>query len=174
MAHLPLPHLEGLPLLPPLEGPSLQELQLPPPVDILAKLGMKRKKKWVVEGQIKRTNWKAVPLNKLTEKGFWTSVDEEKMANPALLEDLQNRFSTKPAGKKVMEDSEGDTISKKKNKELKVLDAKAGQNLSVVLGESAMREIVFLTYHLYLGGALNHISHADVRRCIISCDTSVD
>merc|ERR1719209_1920743 len=34
-------------------------------VDVLAKLGMKRKKKWAVEGQIKRTNWKQVPVGKL-------------------------------------------------------------------------------------------------------------
>ena len=33
---------------------------------VLAKLGMKRKKKWSVEGQMKKTNWKAIPLNKLT------------------------------------------------------------------------------------------------------------
>ena len=33
-----------------------------------SQLGMKRKKKWAVEGQIKRTNWKAVPASKLTEK----------------------------------------------------------------------------------------------------------
>jgi len=70
-------------------------------VDVLAKLGMKRKKKWAVEGQIKRTNWKQVPVGKLTEKAFWTGVDEERLASQSLIEDLQNRFSSKPPGKKI-------------------------------------------------------------------------
>jgi len=123
---------------------------------MLAKLGMKRKKKWVVEGQIKRTNWKAVPVNKLTEKAFWTNVDEEKLADQALIEDLQNRFSSKPPAKKSVDDQASQNTGKKKTKELKVLDAKAAQNLSVVLG-----------------GALKHISYTDLRKCILRCDTSV-
>merc|ERR1719422_1004984 len=65
----------------------------PAAVDVLAKLGMKRKKKWAVEGQIKRTNWKAVPLTKLTEKAFWTNVDEEQLVSQTLIEDLQSKFS---------------------------------------------------------------------------------
>merc|ERR1719186_353839 len=125
-------------------------------VDVLAKLGMKRKKKWAVEGQIKRTNWKAVPLNKLTEKAFWTQVDEEQLASQSLIEELQNKFSSKPPAKKSVDDSSSNTTGKKKTKELKVLDAKAAQNLSVVLG-----------------GALKHISYADLRKCILRCDTSV-
>ena len=64
----------------------------PSAVDVLVKLGMKRKKKWTVEGQIKRTNWKAVPLNKLTEKTFWTSVDEEQLVSQSLIEEIQNKF----------------------------------------------------------------------------------
>ena len=66
----------------------------------MCQLGMKRKKKWAVEGQIKRTNWKAVPASKLTEKvittrksrlhissqAFWTGVDEERLASQALIE----------------------------------------------------------------------------------------
>merc|ERR1719481_112046 len=65
----------------------------PPPaapqqVDILTRLGMKRKKKWTVEGQIKRTNWKAVPANKLTENSFWTKVDEERLVSQTLIENL--------------------------------------------------------------------------------------
>ena len=126
-------------------------------VDVLAKLGMKRKKKWAVEGQIKRTNWKQVPVGKLTEKAFWTGVDEERLASQSLIEDLQNRFSSKPPGKKSSEDSGSNSgTGKKKTKELKVLDAKAAQNLSVILG-----------------GALKHISYPDLRKCILRCDTTV-
>ena len=126
-------------------------------MDVLAKLGMKRKKKWAVEGQIKRTNWKQVPVGKLTEKAFWTGVDEERLASQSLIEDLQNRFSSKPPGKKSSEDSGSNTgTGKKKTKELKVLDGKAAQNLSVILG-----------------GALKHISFPDLRKCILRCDTTV-
>ena len=89
--------------------------------DILFKLGMKRKKKWAVEGQIKRnedkkyilnkwqllysslkclfmrrfsriflssltrTNWKPVPVTKLTENAFWT---KEKIYEHILLKVL--------------------------------------------------------------------------------------
>ena len=46
--------------------------------------------------------------------------------------------------------------SGKKSKELKVLDAKSAQNLSVVLG-----------------GALKYISYPDLRKCILQCNTDV-
>ena len=122
----------------------------------MMRLGMKRKKKWAVEGQIKRTNWKAVPLAKLTENAFWTKVDEEALASESLVEELQSKFSSKPPAKRSVDDSSNSTAGKKKTKELKVLDAKAAQNLSVVLG-----------------GALKHISYTELRRCILRCDTSV-
>jgi len=137
----------GAPLAP--AAPSTQ--------DIMVKLGMKRKKKWSVVGQIKRTNWKQVPVNKLTNKAFWTQVDEERLASQSLIEDLTNRFSSKPPPKKEESDEKSTSNSgKKKTKELKVLDPKAAQNLSILLG-----------------GALKHISYDDLRKCILRCDTSV-
>lgn len=45
---------------------------------------------------------------------------------------------------------------KKKTKELKVLDPKAAQNLSILLG-----------------GALKHISYEELRMFILKCDTQV-
>merc|ERR1719481_2181948 len=131
----------------PAPGPNAQ--------DILAKLGMTNKKKWSVGGQMKRTNWKSVPLTKLTEKAFWTKVDEEALVSQSLIEDLQSKFSSRPPKRSVEENSTGGQ-SKKKAKELKVLDGKAAQNLSVILG-----------------GALKHISYKDLRKCIMRCDTSV-
>jgi diaphanous 2 len=44
----------------------------------------------------------------------------------------------------------------KKVKDLKVLDGKAAQNISILLG-----------------GSLKHMSYADVRKCILHCDDSV-
>jgi len=128
----------------------------PVAIDVFAKLGMKKKKKWTVEGQIKRTNWKAVPLNKLTEKAFWTNVNEEQFASQTLLEEIQSKFSSRPAAKTSIDDGSNSNAGKKKTKELKVLDPKAAQNLSILLG-----------------GALKHISYKDLRKCILRCDTSV-
>ena len=109
-----------------------------------------------MEKNIKKTNWKQIPANRLTEKAFWTKVDEEQLVSQTLIEDLQNKFSSRPPGKKSVDENSAGGPSKKKTKELKVLDAKAAQNLSVVLG-----------------GALKHISYADLRKCILRCDTSV-
>ena len=47
---------------------------------------------------------------------------------------LQERFSTNP-GKVNNEEKVNQDTRKKKNKALKVLDAKAAQNLSVILGK---------------------------------------
>jgi diaphanous 2 len=44
----------------------------------------------------------------------------------------------------------------KKVKDLKVLDGKAAQNISILLG-----------------GSLKHICYADVRKCVLRCDDSV-
>jgi diaphanous 2 len=44
----------------------------------------------------------------------------------------------------------------KKVKDLRVLDGKAAQNISILLG-----------------GSLKHMSYADVRKCILRCDDNV-
>ncbi|XP_059080530.1 protein diaphanous-like isoform X3 [Tigriopus californicus] len=161
----PPPGMGGGPPPPPPPGmggppppPGMLRLAGPNQEEILQKLGMKRKKKWHVENQTKRTNWKAIPATQLTENAFWTKVDEEKLASESLIENLMNKFSTKPVPKQLemnME-SNGTGTGKKKTKELKVLDHKAAQNLSILLG-----------------GALKHISHDDLKTCILHCDTDV-
>ena len=137
----------------------------PPPMmlqptqeDILVKLGMKRKKKWNVENQTKRTNWKSVPAAKLTKEAFWTKVDEERLASESLINNLINKFGTKPASKQNENSDNGvqNGVNKKKTKELKVLDPKAAQNLSILLG-----------------GALKHISYEELRKCILQCDKKI-
>ena len=108
-----------------------------------------------MEKNIKKTNWKQIPVARLTEKAFWTKVDEEQLVSQTLIEDLQNKFSSRPPGKKSVDENSAGGPAKKKTKELKVLDGKAAQNLSVILG-----------------GALKHISYADLRKCILRCDTN--
>ena len=65
---------------------------MPNQEEILVKLGMKRKKKWSLTNQTKRTNWKSVPANKLTKDAFWTKVDEERLASESLIDNLMNKF----------------------------------------------------------------------------------
>ena len=123
---------------------------------------MKRKKKWSVENPTKRTNWKSVPATKLTENAFWTKVDEERLASESLIENLMTKFSTRPMAKGTNQtngevNANGNGVGgKKKTKELKVLDPKAAQNLSILLG-----------------GPLKHISYEELRRCIMRCDTEL-
>ena len=81
---------------------------------------------------MKRTNWKAIPVTSLTEDSFWVKVDEERLASQNLIDDLHDHFCSKPSTKLV--EASSNPSSGKKSKELKVLDAKAAQNLSVVLG----------------------------------------
>ena len=53
------------------------------------------------------------------------------------MQSLQERFSSKPANKSEENDISKDK-KRKKLKELKVLDAKAAQNLSVILGKECL------------------------------------
>ncbi|XP_040571681.1 protein diaphanous isoform X5 [Lepeophtheirus salmonis] len=143
---------------PPGPPPPCAPIQQPSQDDILTKLGMKRKKKWTMNNPTKRTNWKSVPANKLTKDAFWTKIDEERLASDTLVENLMNKFSTKPPIRNSdnPDSTSNGNMGKKKTKELKVLDPKASQNLSILLG-----------------GALKHIPYDDLRICILRCDTSV-
>jgi len=141
---------------------------MPSQEDILFKLGMKRKKKWTVEGPIKRTNWKSVPAQKLTKDAFWTKVDEEKLASESLVENLMSKFGSKPSSKKGghANGANGEAgaggggaasgQNKKRTKELKVLETKAAENLSIMLA-----------------GPVKHISYEELRLCILRCDTNI-
>jgi len=116
---------------------------------------MKPKKKWQLDMPMKRTNWKTIQPQKLSEKAFWVRVEEDRLVSPDLLEGLSSRFSSRPPVKKAKE-GEPDKPTSKKFKELKVLDAKAAQNLSILLG-----------------GSLKYMSYEDIKRSILHCDESV-
>ena len=98
-----------------------------------------------------------MPAQKLTKDSFWTKVDEEKLVSKSLIENLTNKFGTKPASKKVAAGSDGAGPNgtaggggKKKVKELKVLDAKSAQNLSIMLN-----------------GPVKHMSYEELKKCIL-------
>ncbi|XP_059482585.1 protein diaphanous isoform X2 [Neocloeon triangulifer] len=151
----PMPGMGGPPMPPPPPGmgpPPPPGMAMGPPraPDVLP-YGLKPKRKWDVGGPLKRANWKAIVPQKMSEKAFWIQVREEKLASPDILEGLAQKFSSKPISKKS-----DDNIEKqpnKKIKDLKVLDGKAAQNLSILLG-----------------GSLKHLSYEDVKRCILRCD----
>ncbi|OWR47100.1 putative Diaphanous [Danaus plexippus plexippus] len=127
---------------------------LKPQPDVLPH-GLKPKKKWEVEGPLKRANWKTIVPQKMSEKAFWLKVQEDKLASPDILTGLAQKFSSKPMAKKN-EDNVDRAHTLKKAKDLKVLDSKAAQNLSILLG-----------------GSLKHLSYEHIKTCILRCDTTV-
>ena len=135
-------------------GPPPGMPATPPRPDVLP-FGMKPKKKWQLEMPLKRTNWKTIQPQKLSEKAFWVNVEEDRLVSPDLLEGLSAKFSSKPPVKKAKE-GETDKPMSKKFKELKVLDGKSAQNLSILLG-----------------GSLKYMSYEDIKRAILHCDESV-
>ncbi|KAF0298551.1 Protein diaphanous [Amphibalanus amphitrite] len=139
-------------------GPPGQ-LQIPAgmpgtPQPIQLPYGMKPKKKWSLAKNLKRANWKKVMPQHLKENSFWVGINEERLADEDILEGLQNRFSSKPVAVKM--DTDGANAKTKRTKELRVLDGKAAQNLSILLG-----------------GPLKHMSYEDVKRAILRCDEEV-
>ncbi|KAK2720795.1 hypothetical protein QYM36_004609, partial [Artemia franciscana] len=123
--------------------------------DILP-FGMKPKRKWSIDVPLKRTNWKTIAPQKLSEKSFWTKLEEDKLVSPDVIESLTSRFSTKPPAKKAKSDENGEKTSGKKVKELKVLDGKAAQNLLILLN-----------------GSLKYMSYEDVKTAILQCNEEV-
>ncbi|KPJ00072.1 Protein diaphanous, partial [Papilio xuthus] len=82
-------------------------------------------------------------------------VQEDKLASPDILTGLAQKFSSKPVAKKN-EDAVDKVHTLKKVKDLKVLDSKAAQNLSILLS-----------------GSLKHMSYDHIRTCVLRCDTTV-
>ncbi|KAL3878570.1 hypothetical protein ACJMK2_030907 [Sinanodonta woodiana] len=79
-----------------------------------------------------RRNITSVNVCLLEKDSFWVKANEKKFESPDLLSELVENFSTKTVTKDNNEAQENKPA--KKGKELKVLDPKAGQNLSILLG----------------------------------------
>ncbi|CAB3233745.1 unnamed protein product [Arctia plantaginis] len=148
----PPPPMMGGPRPPPPPGGFAPRMPQP---DVVLPYGLKPKKKWELEGPLKRANWKTIVPQKMSEKAFWVKVQEDKLASPDILTGLAAKFSSKPVAKKN-EDAVDKVHTLKKVKDLKVLDSKAAQNLSILLG-----------------GSLKHMSYEHIRTCILRCDTTV-
>nr|XP_057918935.1 protein diaphanous homolog 1-like isoform X1 [Doryrhamphus excisus]XP_057918936.1 protein diaphanous homolog 1-like isoform X1 [Doryrhamphus excisus] len=103
---------------------------VPPPLPF----GLQPKKEYKPEVQLKRANWSKIGPEDLSESSFWTSAKEEKFENNELFAKLTLAFSSQTKTKKELDGGDDKHLQKKKVKELKVIDSKSSQNLSIFLG----------------------------------------
>lgn len=130
----PPPLFGGPPPPPPLGG-----IPPPPGAPIDLPYGMKQKKIYKPEVSMKRINWSKIEPKELSENCFWLKVKEDKFENPDLFAKLALNFATQmkvPKNTEALEEKPQPT--KKKVKELRVLDPKTAQNLSIFLGSYRM------------------------------------
>uniref|UniRef100_A0A8C8CR68 Diaphanous-related formin 2 n=1 Tax=Oncorhynchus tshawytscha TaxID=74940 RepID=A0A8C8CR68_ONCTS len=107
----------------------------PPPLDVDPHLlrpsrlpyGLEAKKTYKPEAVMKRVNWSKVVPQEMAENCFWIKVKEEKFENQDLFAQLSLSFSSRTKDARM-------TQFKKKAKELRILDGKTAQNLSIFLG----------------------------------------
>ncbi|XP_037531130.1 protein diaphanous homolog 2 [Nematolebias whitei] len=120
---------------PPFGGPGGPP---PPPALPVVKLpyGLEPKKMYKPETVMKRVNWTKIVPQEMAENCFWIKVKEEKFENPDLFSQLSLCFSSQSKVKKDVSDETDNKVPqfKKKAKELRILDAKTAQNLSIFLG----------------------------------------
>lgn len=92
--------------------------------------------------QLRRPNWSKFVAEDLSQNCFWTKVKEDRFENNELFAKLTLAFSAQTKTSKAKKDQEGGeekkSVQKKKVKELKVLDSKTAQNLSIFLGSFRM------------------------------------
>uniref|UniRef100_A0A8D0L0I9 Diaphanous related formin 3 n=1 Tax=Strix occidentalis caurina TaxID=311401 RepID=A0A8D0L0I9_STROC len=96
--------------------------------------GMKPKKEFRPEVTMKRLNWSKIRPQEMTESCFWVKAEEDKYENADMLCKLELTFCCQNRVRKEEEDFEEKKSIKKRIKELKVLDPKIAQNLSIFLG----------------------------------------
>uniref|UniRef100_A0A3Q1F1N3 Protein diaphanous homolog 2 n=1 Tax=Acanthochromis polyacanthus TaxID=80966 RepID=A0A3Q1F1N3_9TELE len=120
---------------PPFGGPGMPP---PPPALPVIKLpyGLETKKTYKPETVMKRVNWTKIVPQEMAENCFWIKVKEEKFENPDLFAQLSLCFSSQSKVRTDVKDETDNRMPqfKKKAKELRILDAKTAQNLSIFLG----------------------------------------
>ncbi|XP_053734745.1 protein diaphanous homolog 2 isoform X3 [Synchiropus splendidus] len=123
----PPPPMFGGPGVPP-PPPGLPVVKLP--------YGLQAKKAYKPETVMKRVNWTKIVPQEMAENCIWIKVKEEKFENPDLFAQLSLCFSSQSKARRDVKDETDDRMPqfKKKAKELRVLDAKTAQNLSIFLG----------------------------------------
>ncbi|XP_026050273.1 protein diaphanous homolog 1 isoform X2 [Astatotilapia calliptera] len=149
----PPPPLPGMPGPPPPGGPGIPPpppcLGMPPPPPFAMggwgapappalPFGLKPKKEYKPEVQLKRANWSKIGPEDLSENSFWIKAKEDQFENNELFAKLTLTFSSQTKTTKAKKEQDGGDekkqVQKKKVKELKILDSKSSQNLSIFLG----------------------------------------
>ncbi|XP_055958632.1 protein diaphanous homolog 1 isoform X2 [Patella vulgata] len=121
----PPPGMGGPPPPPPMLGGP------PPPAPALGIQTVR--KKYTQTVQTKRLNWNKINVRNLDEDAIWTNIKEEEYESEDLLLKLESKFAVKAPPTKETENVASKKPAKKV-KELKVLDGKMAQNLSIFLG----------------------------------------
>uniref|UniRef100_A0A8C7XQ98 Diaphanous related formin 1 n=1 Tax=Oryzias sinensis TaxID=183150 RepID=A0A8C7XQ98_9TELE len=142
----PPPPPPGAPGIPP-PPPGMPGMPPPPPFGMggwgvpaappALPFGLQPKKDYKPEVQLKRANWSKISPEDLSEKSFWIKAQEDQFENNELFAKLTVTFSSQTKSKSKKEQDDGDDKKqqqKKKVKELKILDSKTSQNLSIFLG----------------------------------------
>ncbi|XP_073778242.1 protein diaphanous homolog 2 isoform X18 [Danio rerio] len=107
----------------------------PPPLVVQLPYGLAPKKTYKPDSIMKRVNWSKIVPQEMAENCFWLKVKEERFENTDMFSELSLSFSSKSRVKKDVEETDDRmTQFKKKAKELRILDAKTAQNLSIFLG----------------------------------------
>ncbi|XP_077464740.1 protein diaphanous homolog 2 isoform X6 [Stigmatopora argus] len=109
----------------------------PPPIPVLKlPYGLEPKKVYKPESVMKRVNWNKIVPQEMAENCIWIKVKEEKFENLDMFAQLSHCFSSQSKVRKDTKDETDDRMTqfKKKAKELRILDAKTAQNLSIFLG----------------------------------------
>ncbi|OCT88420.1 protein diaphanous homolog 1 isoform X1 [Xenopus laevis] len=138
----PFPGGPGVPPPPPGFGggvpppPGLGGWGAPAPLPF----GLAPKKVYKPEVQLKRPNWSKITPTELSEKSFWTRAKEDRYEKQDLFAKITLTFSSQTKSTKAKKEDGDDkkAVQKKKAKELKVLDSKTAQNLSIFLGSFRM------------------------------------
>lgn len=128
-----------------------------PPVSNLQQLpfGMTLKKTLKPEVQTKRLQWNKLTPNKMSENSLWVRLNKsDRNIKETVLKGLEEHFAVKQIRKRALES--GVDKPAKKEKELKILDQKTNQNLSIALR-----------------GQFKHMSLDEIRRAILQCDESI-
>lgn len=100
--------------------------------------GLRPKKEFKPETSLKRFNWSKIQPQEMSENCFWVKADDGQYAKPDLLNKVGLIFGTQKTVKPEEDSLEDKKSIKKRIKELKVLDPKIAQNLSIFLGSFRM------------------------------------
>ncbi|XP_008325244.1 protein diaphanous homolog 1 isoform X2 [Cynoglossus semilaevis] len=136
----PPPGGPGIP--PPPPGPGMPP---PPPFGMGGwgtpaplPFGLQPKKEYKPEVQLKRANWSKITAEDLCENSFWVKSKEDQFESNELFAKLTLSFSSQTKTSRAKKEQDGGDdkkqMQKKKVKEVKLLDAKVAQNLSIFLG----------------------------------------